>query len=127
MGAAIALGSQKWNGTCADFVNAPSRISASATACSADARGSRRARRARPSSKLPAAWPEQEDAREQREPAGAVTMSAMRAPARIGALVPEADQQERGEARQLPEDEEQEQVVGEHDAEHRRHEDQSEA
>ena len=28
VGAAIAAGSQKWNGNCADFVNAPSATSA---------------------------------------------------------------------------------------------------
>jgi hypothetical protein len=34
VGAAIAAGSQAWKGNCADFVNAPSRISTRATVTS---------------------------------------------------------------------------------------------
>ncbi len=45
-----------------------------------------------------------------------------RALPRVGAVLPVADQEERGEARDLPEHGQQQQVVGEHDSEHGRRE-----
>ena len=44
--------------------------------------------------------------------------------ARLLLLVVEADEEVRAHARQLPEDEERDRVVGKHEAEHRRHEEQ---
>ena len=56
-------------------------------------------------------------------PPVAVTVSAMRAPSRARRrVVPVADQQEREEARQLPEEGELHQVAREHHAQHRAHE-----
>lgn len=52
-----------------------------------------------------------------------VTVSAMRAPSRAPAvLVPVADQQEREDAGHFPEDRQQNDVAGQHYAEHRAHE-----
>ena len=67
--------------------------------------------------------PDQQEAGEHRQPAGRGDRERHAgALARVGPRVPVADQQERGDARQLPEHREEEQVVGERDAEHRGHE-----
>ncbi|MGF6633947.1 hypothetical protein OKW39_001098 [Paraburkholderia sp. MM6662-R1] len=68
---------------------------------------------------------EQQHGRKQRETAraGDGERHACAAPC-VGPRWPEADQQERDEARQFPEDDEQQQVVRQHDAEHRAHEEQ---
>ena len=47
--------------------------------------------------------------------------------ARVLTLVPVADQQERREAGEFPEDEEEQKVLGHHDAEHRAHEEHEQA
>ena len=51
-----------------------------------------------------------------------VTMRAMRAPSRAQGVIPIADQQEGKEARQLPEEDELDEISGQHDPEHRAHE-----
>ena len=66
---------------------------------------------------------EDDDAAEEREPARAGHgQRHARAPLRVHAVMPVADEQERDEARQLPEDDELDEVAGEDDAEHRAHE-----
>ena len=54
VGAAIAPGSHEWNGTCADFVNAPRRISTMDTVTAVPLGGSSRIA---DSWYVPAAWP----------------------------------------------------------------------
>ena len=68
-------------------------------------------------------WPSSSTPASRHRPPLPVTMSAMRAPRRASrAVMPVADQQEREEARQLPEEDELDQVAREDDAEHRAHE-----
>jgi hypothetical protein len=71
-------------------------------------------------------WPEQQHAGQQARPPAPVTVSAMRAPARASAVVPVADQQEREQAGQLPEEHQLHQVAGQHHAQHGAHEGQEE-
>ena len=71
----------------------------------------------------PGRRPEQENAREHRQPdADRHQKPLLRRLARFLLGRVEADQQEGGEARHFPEHEEQHQVVGQHGPEHRRHE-----
>ena len=66
---------------------------------------------------------EHDDATEQREAACAGHgQRHARASPRVHAVMPVADEQERNEARQLPEEDELDEVTGEDDAEHRAHE-----
>jgi hypothetical protein len=70
---------------------------------------------------------EQDDAAEQAQaPHAGHGQRHARALPRIGALVPESDQQERRHAGQFPEHDHQDQVVGQHDAEHGSHESEQE-
>jgi hypothetical protein len=75
----------------------------------------------------PARLPEEYDPGEQRQPAPAGDQQRLqRRRPRRRALVVEADEQVRAETRQLPEDEQQEQVVGKHEPQHRGHKQQGE-
>ncbi len=72
-------------------------------------------------------WPSISTAASKHMPPAAVTVNAMRAPrSRIGAVIPIGDQHERGEAGQLPEHHQLDQVARQHHAEHRAHEGQQE-
>ena len=112
VGAAIACGSQKWNGNCALFVSTPSRISSSVA-------GYQRMRAHRIAGRehdvqVEAAddAAEHEHAEQQRETAAdRHDRRHARAAPRVGAVVPVRDQHERREARELPEHDELDQVA----------------
>jgi hypothetical protein len=85
VGAAIACGSQKWNGNCALLVKAPSSTSTSATSYSAWARIRSPEASTTSSLKLPTMWPDQQHAGQQAQAAGAGDgQRHARALARIG-------------------------------------------
>jgi hypothetical protein len=66
---------------------------------------------------------EQDQAGEQRQPAAAGDQQCLqRRAARFGLVMLEGDEQEGGDAGQLPENEHRDQVVGQHETEHGRHE-----
>ena len=117
VGATIAPGSQAWNGTWADLVNAPSRISRRATVTVVPPGGSASSSLSR---YVPAAWPmTMKPASIASAPsAGDEERLQRRRPGR-GVVVAVADQQERRHRRQLPEAVEDEEVVGEDEADHR--------
>ena len=123
LGAAIAPGSQKWKGNWADLVKAPrstrrsagrvERVTLDGGGLGAEGRQLQGARD----------FPEEEEAGEEGEAARAGHEKGLEgALARLLLLVVEADEEVGADARQLPEDEERDRVVGEHEAEHRGHE-----
>ena len=123
VGAAIACGSQKWNGNCALLVSAPSSTRPSDERI--ERMGAHRVAAGEDALEVVAAddRAEQEDAGEQREPAGRGDGERHpRAAPRVATVVPVADQQEREQARQLPEHDELDEVARDDDAEHRAHE-----
>jgi hypothetical protein len=72
-------------------------------------------------------WPISSTPASRHRPPVAVTVKAMRAPsAGIGAMVPVADQQEGGEAGQLPEHHQLDEIARQHHPQHRAHEGQQE-
>jgi hypothetical protein len=110
-------GSQGWNGTWALLVKAPTRISTRASATVPPRGGSARIA---DSEEVPAAWPSRIRPTSMHEPAErGHEQRLLRRPAAVLRLVVEADEQVRRDAGQLPEDVEQDQVVGEDEPEHR--------
>ena len=85
VGAAIASGSQKWNGTCALLVNAPTRMSSSATGNSGSAWTRSRAAASAEISNVPAIAPRIRTPASSASPPAPVTVSAIRAPCRASA------------------------------------------
>ena len=128
VGATIARGSQKWNGTCADFVKAPSSTSTSAGRHSGRRASSRATRVGSRGDRaeienVPVDLPDQQKPDRHREPAERRHLQRReRAALRVVVLVPKPISRNEREARDLPEHEQQDQVVGERDAEHRAHE-----
>ena len=127
VGAAIAWGSQKWKGNCADLVNTPSRISISTSGYRAWARISSPAARTSVSSKLPAMWPSSSTRPATPGRPSGNGQGHPRTLAGVGTAAPEADEQERGQAGQLPEEHHQQEIFREHHAEHGAHEQQQES
>ncbi|MNZ65842.1 hypothetical protein D3C78_840430 [compost metagenome] len=82
VGAAMAWGSQKWNGNCADLVNTPSSTRHSATGNNALPCSRSRAASTSVSSKLPTVWPISRMPASSARPPPPVTASDMRAPLR---------------------------------------------
>ena len=82
VGADIAPGSQKWNGTCADLVNAPSRNSARIAPYIGCSRTCGPAASTTSRSWLPTTWPSISIASNRHSPPIAVISSAVRAPSR---------------------------------------------
>ncbi len=89
VGAAIAWGSQKWKGNCADLVNTPSRIRISTSGYRAWARISSPAARTSVSSKLPAMWPSSSTPASSARPPPPVTVRAILAPLRASERLPQ--------------------------------------
>jgi hypothetical protein len=127
VGAAIAAGNQKWKGTCALFVKAPARINRSAAGYSAWARGSivtsadTLSARAGSTPGVHGDPREDQHAHDQRDAPGSGHDQCLPrgAPGSVAVEVG-ADQQVRGDRRDLPEHEERDQVVGDHEPEHAR-------
>ena len=116
VGAAIAPGSQKWNGKMADLLNAPIRISTIAMVTDVPAGGSATIS----DSEIRAGDLTQDDDADQHGQAagGGDQQGLGRGPATGGAYRVEADEQERQDRRQFPEDVEHQHVVAADQAEH---------
>ena len=82
VGAAIACGSQKWNGNCALFVSTPSRISSSIAGYHGCERTVSPAASTTSKSKLPTMLPSTSTPSSSAKPPPTVTIAAMRAPRR---------------------------------------------
>ena len=85
VGAAIAWGSQKWNGNCALLVKQPSSTSTSAGTYSGCARSTSPDFNTVSSSVVPTIWPITSTPASRHSPPAPVTASAMRAPSRASA------------------------------------------
>ena len=123
MGPAMASGSHTCSGNCADLPTAPKKInraitaskvppSLTAVATASAIPSNSKVRAWRKMSMIPMSMP--------MSPTRVVKYAFIAAKATLRLLVPVPDQQVGAQADQLPEDEEQEEVVGQYQAQHRR-------